>query len=411
MVRTLSRGVFVLGLFALAGCGVLGSGSQKQNPVSPDDLARMVVPKTELGPGLDSFEVDLEDSGRESAAKAAEGTVDPKDTAKSMRRRGWLDGYLLSYSNPDVTAAGAETGLLGAQTGTDLFKTESAARAVMLGEAADFEHYRGKMLEGAKLERVDVFDAGVGDEGVGIGLQARAGKKSFYVTGVLFRHGRILGSAAFSRTDKTVMRADALRLAQKLDERIESVLAGELLARPLPPSVDLDPVQLVLTKADLPTSSRIVRQGPGFGEDGAQASYARQFDLGSVHLGSSIIRSVRAEVRVYKTVRSAAAAMQVLSGRKSTKAFVREFARGVRMGGFEPRNLRARPIRLQRYPGMDVSFKAPLGRFETVLFVVRVGRAVQAVAVYGYDKDLRPEDGVVFVQKAHARMKRVLAGE
>jgi hypothetical protein len=399
-----------LAVFVLAGCGVLGDEAEKPARVSSDDLARMVVPKTELRAGLTELKLDLDGSGRESAAKAAEGTVDPKDTAKSIRRRGWLDGYLLQYSNPAITANGSETGLLSAQTSVDLFTTESAARALMLEEAADFKRYRGKKLDGAKVERVQVFDAAIGDEGVGIGLQARFGKTTFYVTGVLFRRERLIGGAALTRTDKTAVRADVLRLASRLNERIESVLAGELLARPLPPSVDLDPVALVLTKADMPISSRVLSQGLSqYDGDGSEASYYRRFDLGSAHLGSSTIRSVRAEARVYKTQRAAVFAARSFSGRYGTKILAREFSKGVRMGGFEPRKLRVQPMKLRGYSAVDLSFKAPGGRFETVMLIVRVKRVVQLVAVYGYDRNLRPVDAVVFAGKARARMTHILA--
>ncbi len=232
MVLALRRSVVLLALVGLTGCGALGENAAKpEAAITQEELAMMVVPENDLGVDISGLAENHAASGRETAREAADGTIDPEDTARSIRRQGWVAGSVATFSNSTAPGAMQARGPALVTTSVDLFDSESAARAIVLKEARDFERFKGHKVGRAKLQGVAVFDASVGDEGSLISFNARVGRKSFFVTGVLFRHGRIVGAAVVSRPDPVVMRAAVLRIARKLDDRIGRVLAGKRLGQ------------------------------------------------------------------------------------------------------------------------------------------------------------------------------------
>ena len=95
MVRSL-RGVVLAGTLVLAGCGL--GGQEAGEPVEPApvtkaQLATMVLPHGELGPIAEGMK-PLDDSGPVPNEEAADDTLDPADTARSVRSAGRLGASL-----------------------------------------------------------------------------------------------------------------------------------------------------------------------------------------------------------------------------------------------------------------------------------------------------------------------------
>jgi hypothetical protein len=406
MVLALRRSVVLLAFVALTGCGVLKHEAGRPAVVTQNDLARMVVPQKDLGADVAALKLDAEHSGEVSAQEAAENTTNPKDSARSLRRAGWVSGFELNYSDPSRRALAKRSGLILTGTTVDLFETDSAARELLVKEVADMKRFAGKRLDGVKLEKVRTFDVSVGDEAWGLVYTIGVGKFHLRATSVYFRRGRLLGTSGYLRPDDTVVRAAAIKAARALDDRIQRTLAGEKLAPALQPSQHVDAPSLALTNADLPGRGRLMSEGeePSSGHP----TYFRQFDLGELNLNGSTVLSVRSEVQLYKTPRSAAVAGRLLSGARGTKFLTAAFAKGVSGAGFKVRNLRARKLRVGGFRAVDLTLDSPRGRFETVMFVVRVKRAVHVVGVYGFDRELDPADVVFFAERARARMYREL---
>jgi hypothetical protein len=255
-------------VLVLAGC-TFGQ-EEGAEEVTRSQLAVMVLPRDELGSAYATFEVD-EDSGRGSARRLAKSTVDPDDNARSVRQGGWSAGYDLGYSDNAQRrlAAKRRRGVLSVGTSVDLFATETDARYFILDEIGEFERFEGKRVQGVKLLRVDVFDVSVGDEGWGVEFDFRAENGKLTSTGVFFRRGRLVATAGFLRADDSDVRAEAASLAQKLEQGIDRVLAGDLRAQPVslparkPTATRAQLARMTLALKDLPSGARLADQGRG----------------------------------------------------------------------------------------------------------------------------------------------------
>jgi hypothetical protein len=400
---------------------VLGDEAEKPARVSSDDLARMVVPHEELGAGAEAaaLEVDSLDSGPISAGKAAEDTIDPKDTAKSLRHGGWRAGYELNYSDPKRAASFANHhGLVSAGSSVEAFETDSAARERLVKEIRDYERFEGKTIQGVKLEEFDTFDAVVGDEAWGVHFVGRVGKVRIYATGVFFRHGNLLASAGFLRADATVERARAIRLALALDERVERRLAGELREEPVPlpekPKAkkakhtgtkggSLDPKRFTLTARDLPGSSVT---GEGYRKHGNVRSYVREFRLPGGRLGRSPVSYFRAMTQVLESPQAADDVLAYAETFQGARDLARSFIRGVLKRS--PEGLMAGPLPTR---GRDtlalVSYFGPRsgGRLSAVMLLVRSGRLVGSVTVVGNGNELNPKYVIALAPKLRAQLR------
>jgi hypothetical protein len=410
-----------LAVFVLAGCGVLGhQAANGPAEVAPDDLSVMVVPHEELGAGVEALEVDAEDSGPISARKAAEDTIDPKDTAKSLRHAGWTAGYELNYSDPKRAAAFARRqGLIAVGSSVEAFETDSAARERLVREIRDYERFEGKTIQGAKLEEFDTFDAAVGDEAWGVHFVGRVGKVRVYATGVFFRHGNLLAGAGFLRADTTVERARAIRLALALEERIERRLAGQLHQAPVPlpekpkhakkakhtgkAGGSLDPKRFTLTAHDFPGSAVT---GEGYRKHGAVPSYVRELRLPGGRLGRSPVSYFRAMTQVLETPEVANHFLAYAETFQGARDMARTFIRGALKRS--PQDLMAGPLPT---PGRDtlalVSYFGPRSgeRLAAVMVLVRSGRLVGSVTVVGKGNELNPKYVIALAPKLRARLR------
>ena len=407
----------VLAVFALAGCGVLDHNSAKGPAAASADLAVMVVPQDALG--IEGLELDAADSGPLSAGKAADETVDPKDTAKLLKHAGWMEGYELNYSDPKRAAALARGGgLIAAGTSVESFETDSAARERLVKEIRDYERFEGKAIQSGKLEQFDTFDAAVGDEAWGLHVVARVGKTKVYATGVLFRHGNLLGSASFVRADPTVERAAAIRLALTLDERIERRLSGELreAAVPLPDKPkhrrksnhgksggSLGVKRFTLTAADLQPGA--VAVGGSYRQHGNE--YVREFRLPSGRLGAFRVFYVEARTEMADSAETAAVNLDYYSAADGARELARAFAR--RALRSSARNLLAGPLPTK---GRDTAaivadFDARQGAVAVVTVFVRSGRFIGAITAVGQANELNTQSVIALAPKLRAKLRAV----
>ena len=103
-------GLVLAGALLLAGCGFGQKGEPaavEQPEITKAQLAAMVLPVDQLGEGVAALEVD-DDVGVVENRQAADDSLDPDDTGKSLRNDGRLTGYKLSYSHPRLLSAKAK---------------------------------------------------------------------------------------------------------------------------------------------------------------------------------------------------------------------------------------------------------------------------------------------------------------
>jgi hypothetical protein len=194
--------------------------------IDPSRLALMPLPRQALGPDAVGLSL-VSDSGVDSnadAARNAGGGV----TAADLARYGRITGYTLDYALPLASARPAAHSLLGVQTIAELYRNEPTA-------AKGLAFWRGatKALSATRVNGVTVglvpFEAHVGDGAFAFELTYRqAGKPILYVGDVVFRTGDLLGAVFVTASGKTGLRARTVSLANRLEVRIQQVLAGKI---------------------------------------------------------------------------------------------------------------------------------------------------------------------------------------
>src|ERR671924_2357127 len=112
-------GLALVASLLAGGCGT--TESLPLRSARESDLATMVLPKGDLGRFGEGLAVDA-DSGPENNREAAENSLDPRDTARTLRQAGRLAGYELSYSDPAGSgyALSTKKGVIVIGTGVEL---------------------------------------------------------------------------------------------------------------------------------------------------------------------------------------------------------------------------------------------------------------------------------------------------
>ena len=401
-------------VLVLAGCALGEEGAPDE--ITGDELAIMVLPQGELGSEFAAFAAD-DDSGPGTARDLADGTFEPDDTGASVKRSGWTAGYDLTYSTQKRLAAGRRPGAVSAGTSADLFATETNARSFILTELRQFKRFEGKSREGVKILRADEFDVTVGDEGWGVELEFRGSGATLTMTGVIFRHGRLVASAFYLRGDGADVRPQAASLALKLENRIERVLAGDLDAKPVPLPVDetqapaVNRAQLAratLALEDLPAGARLSEEGRF--RTTRSVAYYRSFDVQDTMIGGSHLMFLRAQTQVFETEASAQLMMRYLSNPKGRARFAREVLRGFKkLAGAQARNVSvtAMPQAGRDAAGIVVTFDLPSGRFRTATVLVRSGRSVAVVSGFCNAHAVHPGDLPPLGSKARTRLASI----
>ena len=359
------------------------------------DLATMVVQDDDLKKEFPALRRDGE-SGTLTAQEMADETFDPDDTASGLRRAGWLRGYLMDYRNP------GGKGLVSVFSSVALFDSAGAARAVATKEENGARVRDGKTVGGATYEGLQLGNPEVGDEAWGMEFSVSDGKATYYITAILLRREQILGRAIITRTDDTVVRAQALKLAQTTDERIQGLLSGEL--QPVELSASDDPRALVMKRSDFGLYLALAHQG--FSRNGPVKIYLQEFDVERGTLGSSHPTYLRTVAQVFPSANAAAEDQRYFSSEQGRNSIVARYLDAFLQGAFEPRGVQVRPLDVKEKDsaGLVFTFRAPKGRILGVMLTSRVGGARGNLTVMGFANEMRPADVVKLLPRLRVRL-------
>jgi hypothetical protein len=360
----------------------------------------MVLPQAELGTIATGLRL-ANDSGKVDNGSAAESSLDPEDTGKSLRSSGRLDGHKAYYGGTVLVAAKKGPFVVG--TEVELLEDTVYAAQYLHDQVGDFERFQGKQDDGSKLAGLGSFPVtDVGDEAQGLLATSSRGKERLFMTAVAFRRGRVVGVAMVARPDRKDQEDEARALAIKLDKRIQDVLAGRIAVEPdeqapvEPPSFEGKEKlpDLTLAAADVASGLDPVAEGETDGD--GYVGYHRTF--GETRLGDSHLISLRAETRLYESDAAAAAAVKDLARQAGRLTYAREAAKAFA----DETDVRANNVRVSALAGTKrgasgvvVTFDLVGAKFRIVSVFIRSGRMIETVSgvcrATAFDPDdLRP---------------------
>jgi hypothetical protein len=410
------RGLVLAAALVPAGCGIGGGDSSevaKPAKISKAQLAAMVLPQGELGTIAARLTFD-ERSGPVENAQAAEDTIDPDDTARSVRSAGRLAGHKAWFGDSSLASVRKGRGVFFVGTEIELLEDPVYAAQYLHKQLDDFQRFQGRQDSGTTLTRVRPFPVTrVGDEGEGFRATATAGKDVLYITAVLFRRTRVMGAAIVVRADKQDARREAHALAAKLDERIQGVLAGEIEpeTRTPPPETTKTAVRgrsklpnLTLTAADVGAEPIMESRSEGDG----YVAFDRTFE--DVFAKDAHLIRLHAQTQLYPTAARAAVAHRVVTSPAGRRAYAR-----IVLDNFE-QELGAKPADVQitmvsnlgtGVEGVDVIFTAGGTPFRFTTGFTRSGRAIQAVTGFCRAFAFHPSDLGPLAQRARKRLATI----
>lgn len=201
-------------------------------------LPGMVLDQADVDAEFPGLPLDVEDSGYMDNEAAAEDTFDPNDTAADLTARGRLDGYEHSFLDLEALLADESAPghpIFGAAS-VDLFDSQRSAQAFLQRYTEDFRLLQGIELSGSTLEEFQ--ELGAPD----VGTAAVAGRLTVseefyetksYMTFVGWIRGHVRALLFVVALDDADLSAAVNRLALRIDQRIDGVLAGEISAAPV----------------------------------------------------------------------------------------------------------------------------------------------------------------------------------
>ena len=410
------RGLVLVAAFVPAGCGFGGGDSSdvaKPAKISEAQLAAMVLPQAELGAIAARLTFD-ERSGPVGNEQAAEDTVDPGDTARSIRTAGRIAGHKAWFGDPGLVAMKTGRGVDFVGTEIELLEDNVSAAQYLHKQLNDFQRFQGIQDNGTMLTRVRSFPVTrVGDEGEGFRATATAGKDVLYITAVLFRRTRVIGAAIVMRGDRQDARDDAKALAAKLDERIQGVLAGEIEPETRTPPAKTAKTavrgrsklpDLTLTAADV--GAEPIMESPSEGD--GYVAFDRTFE--DVFAKDAHLIRLHAQTQLYPTAARAAAAHRVVTSAAGRRAYARLVLDNLEQ------ELGAKPADVQitmvsnlgpGVKGVDVIFTAGGTPFRFTTGFTRSGRAIQAVTGFCRAFAFHPSDLGPLAQRARERLATI----
>jgi hypothetical protein len=414
MPRSL-RGLVLAGAGALvlAGCGVGGHQAAKptERPkVTQAQLAAMVLPRSELGTVAAGLRL-ADDSGPVDNRTAAESSPDPKDTGKSLRSDGRLDGHKAYYGGTVLVTA-KKKGPVVVGTEVELMEDPVYAAQYLHDQVGDFERFQGKQSDGSKAAVRSFAPEPVGDEAAGLLVTVSKGKQKLFMTAVAFRRGRVVAVAMVARPDKDDQQNEARALAVKLDKRIQDVLAGRIAVEPVEttetiaaPSFEGEEKLPGMTMAAADVAPGLEAVSEGKTEGDGYVGYQRTF--GETHIGGSHLISVRAETRLYESKAAAAAAAKAHAGQVGRALYAREAARAFA----DQTQVRATNVKAKRLTGLKrglggvvVTFDLVGAKFRIVSVFLRSGRMIETVSGVCRAAALDPADLRPVVERARKRL-------
>lgn len=393
----------------LAGCGFAKEEKTATREVKRADLRRMVVLKANLGQIARGLTLDGEGTGRADNRKAAEDSIDPKDTARTLARAGRIQGYELTYS----ASRPSPLGVTVVSQGVELFRTKKAASRYLKKSMDDYRRFRGRTIDGIKLVRAESFDVDVGDDAAGLNLtvSSPATRRTVFGTIVVFRRGRVVGGAAVVLRRRLIVSGDAERIAGAVDERLQDLMSGKARARASAPDRKAprtpDPKPLTLEAKDFPLRTRPGHQG--YVPSSGVRVYLREYDVLGGSLAGSKVLYLRTMAQVFASPRAAARNQAYLATINGARSVARRFVRaGFSTTSFTPRRVTASPIHsnARDTAAFHFFFRTPKGRIEGVLVSVARGRFTASVLVMGYAPEVDPADVLSARAKLRAALRR-----
>lgn len=408
----------LLGGALVAGAVVLFTGCRENRDevgtanVGLADLRAMVLPREQLG--LLGIGLKLgRSSGWRSNRAAAEDSIDPDDTARSLARLGRLGGFKLTYTHPRGYGSPHEERPVSIVTEVELFRDDATASAYLRRSVRRDLLMRYKKLPGGvRIGGVEPFGGGdIGDEASGLRATVVIDDNVAYGTTVGFRRGRLVGSATVINSVDTGGPGDVRRIAGALEDRIEGVASGAIRgpAVKLPPAkwwhAVPDPRALTLAGRDVLRGARLTHGN--YYRTPVSFSYIRNYDVRRARLGGSRIIYLRTMASSFKNARRAAREKAFAGSGRASDRMARAFLRAFyRKSDSRATGITARPLAA---PDRDsdafrFSFDAPTGRIAGVMLSVGRGRLRANVIVLGFERELRPEDVLALRGKLLARL-------
>lgn len=220
---------------AMAACGGGGEPDLTARPISDADLGTMALYEVDLPQEFADF-VRTSESGFKTNEQSAERHFDPADEAQDLELFGQVREYVRVYRLP-VGGQIPQREAISLVSSARLFEDPSGASDYLQDELADMEASVGKDMGGTTIEKLERFKVdGIADEAVGarttLLLPDDGSERPAYGTQVSFRRGRLLLSIAVIRTDDKDVGGELDVLARSLDDRIQVVLQGTLMASP-----------------------------------------------------------------------------------------------------------------------------------------------------------------------------------
>jgi hypothetical protein len=412
MPRSL-RGLVLAGALLLAGCG-LGANEQTQPAEQPKitraQLAAMVLPQAELGEVAAGLRL-AGDSGPVDNKSAADASLDPEDTGKSLRSDGRLDGQKGYYGGTVLAAAKKAPIVVG--TEVELLEDRVYAAQYLHDQVGAFDRLQGRQDDGSRLSGVRSFPvSAVGDESQGLLATSARGKQKIFVTAVAFRRGRVVAFATIARPDREDQQDEVRAIAIKLDKRIQDVLAGRIGAEQDAPEAPAEAPSfegkeklrdLTMAAADVAPGLDPVAEGETDGD--GYVGYHRTF--GEARLGGSHLISVRAETRLYESEAAAAGAAKELAREAGRLTYAREAAKAFAdETQVRPTNVQVRRVAgLKRgASGVVVTFDLVGAKFRIVSIFLRSGRMIETVSGVCRATAFDPDDLRPVAERARKRL-------
>jgi hypothetical protein len=409
-----ARCLALAGALLLAGCGFGSGGSRakEEQAITKADLARMVLPRDELGRVAAGLRVEAE-AGPVGNAEAAAGTLDPDDTAETLAGMGRVTGHELAYERPGLVAVKKPRGVLYAGTEVELLRDPVYAAKHLNKQLNDFQRLQSRKNLGVALTRVSTFDVAVGEEAEGVRATASFAGVRMHMTLVAFRRGRLVGVASMARADRRDVADEARRLARRLDARIQGVLAGTIrdAAEPADPAKPAFRGRerlpaLTLQPGDVGPGVAISEQAAKKDDD--YVSHQRTFT--DVRVGRSHLVVLRAETKLYRNDSAGTLAFRLMKTAAGRRLYARVAMKSFAdESGFKPQKVVVRPLAGvgRDTVGLVVTFQLPTGKFRIASVFVRSGRHLQAVTAFCRAESFYPGDLLPLAERARERLLAV----
>ena len=229
---------YVIGVL-LAACG---GSSEPMVPVHGEDvtgvqMAGMMLPQEIVATEFSSPEFHEDVSGFFTSAHVASSTIDPDDTANDIESAGWLDGYRSVFSNLTFDFALLLEAKLFIESDIKVFRDSASAREFLLKEINDFERFHGVPIDSGSITSVELLEPpALGEFSMAMWIKLGNPEPDVYLSiyKVGWVRGPILASIGLVEPVGSNKSAAIFRLAQRMDERMDQVMLGDIVVEPLP---------------------------------------------------------------------------------------------------------------------------------------------------------------------------------